>query len=172
MGLCPAPSGPLPLRTLLALPLALLWCLAPDPAQAKCREGQCWGAIAYSRLTGYWVYSMNHPDRRAARSRAWRMCNRRCTDVATVKNGCLALFVTPRGRHTLAQGPSSEAATEAARTQCESRYKKCGFRVARCTADFGELKRRAREKARQRPEKRPHIAPERAPPAAIEELKL
>lgn len=157
----------------LALPLALLaWVLAPEPASAKCRKGECWGAIAFSRLTGYWVYSMNHPDRVSARSRAWLMCEKRCSDVETVKNGCLALFVTPKGRYATAKGPTAEEATEAARRQCRTRHRQCLFRIARCTADFKELKRRALEKQRNKGERQPFVVPKNPPPAQAEELKL
>ena len=142
----------------LALPLAFLVGLvgvaAAEPAAAKCRKGECWGAVAFSRLTGYWVYSMNHPDRLSARSRAWLMCEKRCTNVVTVKNGCLALFVTPKGRN------------------CRAKHGKCLFRIARCTADFEELKRRAIEKDRKQDERRPLVTPKKPPPAQVEELKL
>ncbi len=154
--------------TLFLLPLVL----APEPAFAKCRKGECWGAVAFSRLNGYWVYSMNHPDRVAARSRAWLMCEKRCTNVVTVKNGCLALFVTPKGRYAMAEGPTADAATGAARQQCRAKYDKCRFRVARCTADFEALKQRALEKQRSKSEGRTLVAPKTPPPAQVEELKL
>lgn len=157
----------------LAAPLLLLSIvLAPETAGAKCRKGECWGGIAFSRLTGYWVYSMNHPDRLSARSRAWRMCEKRCTNVATVKNGCLALFVTPKGRFAIAEGRTADEAKAAALRQCRTGRDKCRFRIARCTADFEELKRRALEKQRNRSEGHRPAAPERPPPAKVEELKL
>ena len=157
----------------LVLPLAVLVCVvATEPALAKCRKGKCWGAIAFSRLTGYWVYSMNHPDRVAARSRAWLMCEKRCSNVVTVKNGCLALFVTPKGRYAIAEGPTADEATVAARRDCRSKHGKCLFRIARCTADFEELKRRAIEKDRKTDERRPLAAPKKTLPAQVEELKF
>ncbi len=157
----------------LTLPLALLACVVlADAAFAKCRKGECWGAVAFSRLTGYWVYSMNHPDRLSARSRAWRMCEKRCSNVVTVKNGCLALFVTPKGRYATGKGATADEATGAARRQCRAKYGECLFRIARCTADFEELKRRALEKERSRSEGRPLIAPKKPPPAQVEELKF
>ncbi|MXY39898.1 MAG: DUF4189 domain-containing protein [Rhodospirillaceae bacterium] len=160
----------------LVLPLAFLVGLvgvaAAEPALAKCRKGGCWGAVAFSRLTGYWVYSMNHPDRISARSRAWLMCEKRCTNVVTVKNGCLALFVTPKGRYAIADGPTADKATAASRRNCRAKHAKCLFRIARCTADFEELKRRAIEKDRKQDERRPLVAPKKPPPAQVEELKL
>ena len=159
-------------RSLAASLLLLTVVATPEPAFAKCRKGECWGGVAFSRLTGYWVYSMNHPDRLSARSRAWRMCEKRCTNVATVKNGCLALFVTPKGRYAIAEGPTADEATAAAGRQCRASYKKCLFRLARCTADFEELKRRALEKQRNAGKRRSPIAPDSPPPAQAEELKL
>ena len=157
----------------LAAPLLLLTCvLVPEPALAKCVQGECWGAVAFSRLTGYWVYSMNHPDRVSARSRAWLMCEKRCSDVVTVKNGCLALFVTPKGRYATAEGQTADEATKLARRQCRAKHGKCVFRLARCTADFEELKRRALEKEKNKGEGRPLVTPKNALPARIEELKL
>ncbi len=171
MGAAPAPAARPGLA--LALPLALLACAVfGDAAYAKCRKGECWGAVAFSRLTGYWVYSMNHPDRLSARSRAWTMCGKRCSNVVTVRNGCLALFVTPKGRYATGNGPTAEEATAAARRQCRARRGKCVFRIARCTADFEELKRRALEKERKRSQGRPPVAPEKPPPAQVEELKF
>lgn len=156
-----------------AAPLFFLLCvLAPEPAFATCQKGECWGAIAFSRLTGYWVYSMNHPDRVSARSRAWLMCEKRCSDVATVENGCLALFVTPKGRYATGEGATAEEATEAARRQCRTRHGKCQFRLVRCTADFEELKRRALERNRNKGERRSLVVPKKPPPAQAEELKL
>ena len=146
--------------------------LAPETAFAKCREGECWGAVAFSRLNGYWVYSMNHPGRVAARSRAWLMCEKRCTNVVTVKNGCLALFVTPKGRYAMAEGPTAKEATEAARQQCRAKYGKCRFRVTRCTADFEVLKQRALEEQRKKSEGRGLVVPKTPPSARVEELKL
>ncbi len=141
------------------------------PASAACRKGQCWGSVAFSRFTGYWVYSMNHPTEVAARSRAWLMCNQRCTNVVTVQNDCLALFVAPRGRFATAKGPTVEAATDAARQLCAGRNNDCVFRIARCTADFDELKRQALERARNKTHRR-KAPPEEVPPAQVEELKL
>ena len=160
------------LRRFLPGLVVLPFVLAPEPVFAKCAQGKCWGAIAFSRLTGYWVFSMNHPDRVSARSRAWLMCEKRCSNVVTVKNGCLALFVTPKGRYATAEGRTADEATKLARRQCRARYGKCVFRLARCTADFEELKRRALEKERNKGERRPLVAPKKAPPARIEELKL
>ena len=160
------------MRTLLAPLIVCLCVVAPEAGFAKCREGNCWGAIAFSRLTGYWVYSMNLPDRISARSRAWLMCDKRCSDVVTVENGCLALFVTPNGRYATAEGPSADEATDAARRQCRAKHDKCLFRVARCTADFEELKRQAREKDRNESGRRSLTTPKNSPPARTEELKL
>ena len=174
MAATPAPAARIG-RTLrsLALPLALLLCaVGPEPVLADCQKSECWGAVAFSRLTGYWVYSMNHPTKASARSRAWLMCEKRCSHVVTVKNGCLALFVTPKGRHAMAQGATAEEATEAARRQCRAKNAECRFRLARCTADFEKLKRRALEKERNKGERRPLVAPKTAPPAQVEELKL
>ena len=169
LALLPAVLPPVLLAVLLTV---LLGALAAEPASAKCRKGECWGAVAFSRLTGYWVYSMNHPDRIAARSRAWLMCEKRCTNVVTVKNGCLALFVTPKGRYAMAEGPTADEATDAARQQCRAKYGKCLFRLARCTADFEELTRRALEKQRIKGEGRSLVPPKKPPPAQVEELKL
>ena len=156
----------------LALPLAiLLSALAAEPATAKCRKGECWGAIAFSRLTGYWVYSMNHPGRISARSRAWLMCEKRCSNVVTVKNGCLALFVTPEGRYATAQASTAEEATGAARWQCRSKYPRCLFRIARCTADFEEMKRRTLEEQRKKKERRSLVGPKERPQARVEEFR-
>lgn len=156
-----------------ALTIVFLFCaLAPEPASALCRKGECWGAIAFSRLTGYWVYSMNHSDRKSARSRAWLMCEKRCSNVVTVKNGCLALFVTPKGRYATGEGPTEDQAIEAARLQCLDKYNDCALRVARCTADFEKLKRRALEKQRNKGERRSLVVPKRPAPASVEELKL
>ena len=157
----------------LALPLAVLaWTLAPEPASAKCQKGECWGAVAFSRLTGYWVYSMNHPTKVSARSRAWLMCEKRCSNVVTVKNGCLALFVTPKGRYATAGGRTADEATAAARAQCRAKHDDCRFRIARCNADFEEMTRKALEKERRKGEGRPLVAPKRPPPAQVEELKF
>jgi len=141
------------------------------PAGAACRKDQCWGSVAFSRLTGYWVFSMNHPTEKAARSRAWRMCNRRCTNVVTVQNGCLALFVAPRGRYATAKGETATAATDAARQLCATRNRTCVFRIARCTADFEALKRQAQERAKGKARPR-NAPPKKPPPARVEELKL
>ena len=157
---------------LLALLFLPLGALAAGTGFRQMPEGECWGAVAFSRLNGYWVYSMNHPDRVAARSRAWLMCEKRCTNVVTVKNGCLALFVTPKGRYAMAEGPTAMEATEAARQQCRAKYGKCLFRVARCTADFEALKQRALEKQRKKSEGRRLVAPKTPPSARVEELKL
>ena len=100
------------------------------------------------------------------------MCEKRCSNVVTVKNGCLALFVTPKGRYAMAEGPTADEATDAARRQCRSKYSKCLFRLARCTADFEELKRRALEKQRTKGEGRSLVPPKKSPPARVEELKL
>lgn len=151
---------------------ALLIALSGAAAQAACKKDNCWGSIAFSRLTGYWVYSMNHPDAKSARSRAWLMCDKRCTNVVSVHNGCLAVFLAPRGRYTTGNGPTLEDARESARARCERRNRTCVFRVARCTADFEELKRKAREKAKRSTGRRPKAAPRKAPPARVEELKL
>ena len=163
-------------RTLcsFAVPALILFCaLVPEPAFAKCRQGECWGAIAFSRLTGYWVYSMNHPNKSSARSRAWLMCEKRCSNVMTVKNGCLALFLAQKGRYAAGEGPAEEQAIEAARRQCRAKYAGCALRVVRCTADFEELKRRALEKQRNADEqRRPLVVPKQPPPAPAEELKL
>ncbi len=164
----PVPALRLLLPALLFFPCVL----APEPVLAKCVQGECWGAVAFSRLTGYWVYSMNHPTRVSARSRAWLMCEKRCSNVVTVKNGCLALFVTPKGRYATGKGSTAEEATAAARRQCRSRNAKCLFRLARCTADFEELKRRALEKQRNKGERQPFVVPKNPPPAQAEELKL
>lgn len=164
-----------PVRAVRRLFPALLFVpcvLAAEPAFAKCAKGECWGGIAFSRLTGYWVYSMNHPDRIAARSRAWLMCEKRCTDVVTVKNGCLALFVTPKGRYAIAEGRTADEATRSARRQCSEKHDNCVFRLARCTADFEELKRKSLEKKENKKERQPFTVPKKAPQARTEELKL
>jgi len=158
----------------LILPLVLLSLLAlpATPAQAKCEKDQCWGSIAFSRLSGYWVYSMNHATAKAARSRAWQLCNKRCTSVVSVHNGCLAFVVAPRGRYATAEGRTAELATENALRKCRLRNKDCRIRVARCTADFEEIKRRAKEKATRPPKGKPASPNRKTPPANVEELKL
>jgi len=99
------------------------------------------------------------------------MCNQRCTNVVTVQNNCLALFVTPRGRFATAKGPTVDAATDAARESCAAHNNDCVFQIARCTADFEELKRKAIERARGKTRRR-KAPPEEAPPTQVEELKL
>lgn len=145
---------------------------ATDPAWSTCEKDRCWGAIAFSRLTGYWVYSMNHPDAKAARSRAWRMCKRRCTNVVTVRNGCLALVIAPKGRFATAVGQTENAASSAATTKCGLRHRTCLLQVVRCTADFEALKRQAREKARRRTRRPAAKSDVKVPPAKVEELKF
>jgi len=163
-------------RLILPLILAGATILAAAPVQAKCEKDRCWGSIAFSRLSGYWVYSMNHGNAKAARSRAWKLCNKRCTNVATVRNGCLAFVLAPRGRYATAEGRTAETATENALRKCQRRHKDCRVRIARCTADFDEIKRRAKEKAAGRPRAkskgRPTAPTRKTPPANVEELKL
>lgn len=169
---------------LLLLILLSLLVVPSAPAQAKCEKDHCWGSIAFSRYSGYWVYSMNHATAKAARSRAWQLCNKRCTSVVSVQNGCLAFVVAPRGRYTTAEGQTAEVATENALRKCRLRNKDCTLRVARCTADFEEIKRRAKERATRpstgrsgrssgaTPRKKPATPGKKTPPANVEELKL
>lgn len=160
---------------LLLISVSLL-VLPASPAQAKCEKDHCWGSIAFSRLSGYWVYSMNHATAKAARNRAWKLCNKRCTAVVTVHNGCLAFVVAPRGRYATAEGQSAALATENALRKCRLRSQDCRPRVARCTADFDEIERRAKEKAAGRPktksDDRPAAPARKTAPAKVEELKL
>ena len=103
-------------------------------AEAACRTGDCWGAVAYGE-SGAWAYAYNFPTREIAGQRAQAKCNGRCTHVLTFHNSCGAYATGPRGNFYYGWGNAStrRQAESIALAECRARGSNCSIRVWSCT---------------------------------------
>jgi len=117
--------------TLLGLLCLLGMAFLPAQAQANCRVGNCWGAVAYGP-GGAWSYAVNYSTRGIASRAAQRRCGGRCTNVLTFHNSCGAYASGPYG-YGWGNAPSRYQAEMIALRQCQVRSPNCRIRVWGCT---------------------------------------
>src|SRR5258706_3357383 len=91
---------------LLGLAALAGFTFAAASAEAACRTGDCWGAVAYSER-GAWAYAYNFPTREIAGQRAQAKCNGQCTHILTFHNSCGAYATGPRGNFYYGWGNAS-----------------------------------------------------------------
>jgi hypothetical protein len=106
---------------LVVLSLAAL--IAPPAAHAWDK----YGAIAYSRSSGNYGYSIDHRSRGAAESRALDECGRRdCRVMVWFRNACGALATGRGGVYGYGYAGSRGEAEAIALSECSSRGRGCG----------------------------------------------
>jgi hypothetical protein len=105
---------------------------APHAAEAACRVGNCWGAVAYGP-GGAWAWRVNYPSRASASYAVQRACRGRCGRVLTFQNSCGAYASGYGGHYGWGNAMNGPQARGIAMRECNMRGPGCRIRVWGCT---------------------------------------